>query len=191
MPTTDLFADYRPPQATVKVCLRSDLTTEINRLEADLPRVQDEDARTNRTPEAPALAERILALKADAEAAQVEFVFQSIGRRAWSDLLRRLPATDEQKKIAEDDSLPFDTDEFPPAAMHASCIEPAGLTLDWWRRTFDQWGEGQVALLWQACQSAHYGVSTVPKARRASALMNASEQRSDSPSDTDSPTASS
>lgn len=174
-------AAYRAPQATATICLRADLTTEIDRLEAELRAVQKADDENNRTPEAPALAERIMALQAEAAAAEVRFVFQSMGRRRWSDLIRAHKPTDEQRRLAEENEMvvAFNTDTFPPAAMHASCIEPPNLTLDWWQQIYDRWGEGQVRVLFNACQAAHFGVAEVPKAPRASAVMNGSARNSD------------
>jgi hypothetical protein len=173
-------ANYRAPQAIATVCLRADLTTEIEQLEADLKSVERADEENNRAPEAPALAQRILELQAEAAAATVRFVFQSMGRRRWSDLIRSHKPTEEQKRLAEESDMivAFNTDTFPPAAMHASCIEPANLTLDWWQQIYDRWGEGQVRVLFNACQAAHFGVADVPKAPRAAALMNGSARNS-------------
>lgn len=189
MDPKQLLDNYSAPEARVSVCLRSDLITEIERLEESLPALQQADAGQNRTPEAPVVAARVLELKAEAEEAKVEFIFRSIGRRRWSDLIRSHAPTNEQKAIAEAEELriAFNPDTLPPEAMHLSCVQPEGLSLEWWQRTWDQWGEGQVTLLWNACQSAHYGVSQVPKARRASAMMSDSAQSSDSQSATDSP----
>jgi hypothetical protein len=166
-------AAWQPTKVRATVCLDSDLVLEIERLEEQLARETRLDETTNRVAVAPQIAADIMALREQAKAAEVEFVFASIGRRAYSDLIRSHPATDEQSEAAGARLL-WNTDSFPPALLAASCVEPSGTDLAWWLRMYDQWGTGQVARLWQACLAAQGGVVEVPKAEAASAMTSAS-----------------
>jgi hypothetical protein len=165
----EIDADWQPTKVRATVCLDSDLVLEIERLEESLARETKLDETTNRAPLAPGIAERIIELREQAKAKEREFVFASIGRRAYSDLIRSHPATEAQAEEAGA-RLAWNTDTFPPALLAASCVEPTDTSLAWWQRKYDQWGTGQVARLWQACLAAQGGVVEVPKAEAASAM---------------------
>jgi hypothetical protein len=169
----EIEAGWQPTKVRATVCLDSDLVLEIERLEESLARETKLDDTTNRAPLAPGIAARIVELREQAKAAEVEFVFASIGRRAYSDLLRAHPATEEQSEAAGA-RLAWNTDTFPPALLAAACVEPTGTDLAWWLRMYDRWGTGQVARLWQACLAAQGGVVEVPKAEAASAMTSGS-----------------
>lgn len=174
----DIDAAYQPTKVRASVCLDSDLVVEIGRLEQQLATEKAVDRKTNRIAKAPALAEQILELRERAAAAEVEFVFQGIGRRAYTDLRAKHPPTQEQKDEAAKQGLEaeFNPDTFPPALMAASCIQPSGSTVKWWARKYDEWTVGQISRLWSACLAAQVGVTEVPKALEASAMMSDSEQ---------------
>lgn len=174
----DIDGLYQPTKVRASVCLDSDLVIEISRLEQEFKAEQAVDRRTNRIAKAPAIAERILLLKEQAQATEVEFVFAGIGRRAYTDLRLKHPPTDEQKSEAEEQGLTaeFNSDTFPPALLAASCVEPTGTSLDWWARKYDEWTVGQVSRIWSACLAAQVGVAEVPKALEASASISDSER---------------
>lgn len=166
-------AAWKPTVEAVRICLDADLVLQIQALEEDLAEAQREDTVTNRAPQAPALAERILTLKADAAASEVEFRFRSLGRRAYTDLLRAHPPTAQQKADAGDGvTVLWNVDTYPPALLHACCVTPADTTLPWWQDLWDTWGVGQAERLWKACLAANAGVAEVPKARAAYGLIH-------------------
>lgn len=173
----DVDAAWQPTLVRTSICLDSELVLAIERLEIDLRREQHLDENTNRTALAPGIATRILELRDQAKAAEVEFVFASIGRRAYTDLVRAHPPTDAQSESAGG-VLAWNTDTFPPALLAAACQAPTGTDEAWWTRKYDQWGTGQIARLWQACLTAQGGVVEVPKATEASELMSVSEPSS-------------
>lgn len=170
----DIDSAYQPTKVRVSVCLNSDLVIEIGRLEQELTAEKAIDRRTNRIAKAPAIAERIMELKEQATAAEVEFVFQGIGRRAYTDLRAKHPATEEQRAEAQRQGLDieFNIDTFPPALMARACVEPTGTSQEWWARKYDEWTVGQTTRLWSACLAAQAGVAEVPKALEASAMMS-------------------
>jgi hypothetical protein len=163
----DIDKAWQPTKARTTICLDSDLVLEIERLERQRLREERLDAIDNRAAVAPGIAARIDELREQAKAAEVEFVFQGLGRGAYTDLLRAHPPTPEQETDAGAQLL-WNTDTFPPALMAAACVEPTGTDLAWWTRKYDDWGVGQVTRLWQTCMAAQAGVVEVPKAVAAS-----------------------
>jgi len=152
------------------------LVMQIEQLEAELAAAQARDKRGHRVHDAEALpiAARILELKEQAAGLEVEFVFRSIGRKDYTDLVRAHPATAEQE--AEVDArLAWNTDSFPPALLARAVVAPTGTDEAWWKRKYDEWGTGQVTRVWNACLAAQGGVVEVPKATAASDLMSGSE----------------
>jgi hypothetical protein len=112
-------------------------------------------------PDRNATAERLAEIEAEFEANEVEFRFQNIGRRAWADLLRKHPPTQEQ--LRRDKHADHNSDTFPYEAMAASCVEPQmsveqvhkldeskALDVDGWTK------------LWGACVRANV-LDVVPK----------------------------
>lgn len=173
----DIDQAYQPTLFRAALCLDSELVLQIERLEEQLAVEQNLDAKTNRIPVAPAVAERILELRDLAQAAEVEFVFKSIGRGAYTDLIRRHQPTDDQQADAAalNQRLMWNTDTFPPALMAAAAVEPTGTDVAWWTRKYEDWGVGQITRIWNACLAAQGGVIEVPKATAASELMSGSE----------------
>lgn len=176
----DIDALYQPSEVPVRICLDTRGVRALEDLEAQLAEAEAADATSNRTPEAPGIAERIVSARQELLDAEVEFVFRGIGRRAFTDLVRAHPATEEQQALVAGGGqrLEWNPDTFPPALLAAACVSPADTTKDWWVAKYDQWAPGQLQRLWNACLSAQNGVMDVPKARRAYAVMRASEPSS-------------
>lgn len=174
----DIDQRYQPTKVRATICLDADLVLEIARLTEDMEREKAIDDSTNRTPIAPGIANRILELRAQAKDSEVEFVFASIGRRAYTDLGRAHPPTAEQQKEADEaglGTLAWNPDTFQPALLAAACESPTGTTPAWWLTKYDAWGLGQIQRLWRACLAAQMGVVELPKAEDASELMGGSE----------------
>lgn len=98
------------------------------------------------------------------------FWFQDIGKKRYDDLVTAHPPTPEQKKDWEKDGgegvLAYNTETFPPALMALSAISPT-MTNEQANKICDDWGTWEVIRLFQTCQAACAGVSTVPKSRRS------------------------
>ena len=179
--TFDQVVDaYAPAEQSVRVCVRGDLVAQLERLEADLVEARDADENENRHPKAPKIAKQIEELQAVARGHEVEFVFRSIGRKAWSDLVSQHPPTKKQKaELKGNQRLEWNPETFPIAAVAESCIKPAGVTEDAVQRIADEWTHGQWQLLWNACLAANIKVNDVPSSVAASAILHGSEQRSE------------
>lgn len=158
---------WQPTRTRTTICLNTQLVIEIERLEAQIADHTQNPQGTAADPVGP-LAEQVLAKREQAKAAEVEFVFKSIGGLAGRDLIRDHPPTKEQKeKLGEGETLPWNPETYPPALLAASCESVRNGTVAWWTRKLDEWGDGQVARLWRAALSAQQGANDVPKAAHA------------------------
>lgn len=152
------LAAAKPITKSIGLCLDGDLLAEADRLGAEYLEAKGQDEAENREPQAPALAERLKDLSTQIQAAEVEFVFRSIGRLAWQNLIAEHPPTKEQRELGAD----MNVDTFPATAMAASCISPEGADV----ASFEQLSEivtnGQWNRLWVTCHQANNASGDIP-----------------------------
>ena len=168
-----------PPEVSVSICLRGDLVAEHDRLETELRRVRDEDDAENRVPLAPQIASKIRDLEDQIRDAEVEFRFRGVGRKTLTDLTAAHPATAEQQEQVGGDGLrmEWNPDTYPPALVAASCVQPAGVTVERAAHAYETWSHGQWSKLWRACISANMGSADPgPKSVLASLVLQGSAQ---------------
>ncbi len=153
----------------VRIPLRGDLMDEIQQLEQHLAQVRIEDEWSNEPDRAPEVAKRIIELVEQARAAEVEFVFRSMGRRAYRAFAAEHPPTDEQAETGAD----FNTETFPPAVMARCCVSPTGATAEKFAelRDGDLIGDEQWNELWTKVRAANTGGSSIPLPVAAFALV--------------------
>jgi hypothetical protein len=168
----ELLAGARPVSRTVRLCLRGDLIAAREQAERDLLVARVDDERQNRTPEAPAIAERILELEAEADNAAAEFHICAVGRTRWNGLLDENPATD--KDIAND--LDYGQG-FPVAAIAACCVDPA-MTVDQVNQLLEVISTRQYMDLWGSVLSVNMGADDLPKSVAATATLRDSVPKS-------------
>jgi hypothetical protein len=175
----DVDEVWKPTQTRARICMDSDTVLAIERLEEQLAAEQRLDERLNRVHDAvaPRVAEEILDLKEQAQASEVEFVFASVGRKVYTELIAAHPPTAEQEAEAGAKLL-WNTDTFPPALLALAAVAPTGTTEAWWTRKYNTWGVGQIQRVWNACMAAQGGVVEVPKAAAASEVMTGFERSS-------------
>lgn len=145
--------------ATVRILLHQDLEARHRELERRLDVEMAEDARLNRDPVAPDVADEIRALEAKIDAAKVPFTFRAVGKRAWSDLLAKHPPTVEQRQTGRAE---FNPDTFPAAAVAASSLEPQ-ITPDAASRLEAALNSSQFDVLWGAVLDVNIGGLQSPK----------------------------
>lgn len=180
----DVRAGVKPVERTARICLDGRIVAEIETLAREHAVAKRDDENLNREPVAPGIAARIRELTEQAHAAEVEFVFRAMGRKAWRDLVAEHAPTDEQRKAGAD----FNTTTFPPAAMAACCIDPVGVDFDELAEiaTDAQWNQ-----LWVACHTANTGSADVSFFEAAFAPARPTVTSSEQPEPTESPEASS
>lgn len=169
--------------ATVRMLLRQDLARQHADLEAELLATRQDDESHNRTPLAPTIAKRIVELEQEMEAAKVEFVFRSLPRRDWVELIAKHPPTKAQLKAIADattdvfkrTTLEFNPDTFPTAAIAASCVDP-DMTVGDVDRLERALSDSQWAQLWSKAIEVNVGSSDPKASRVAGLILRLSEQ---------------
>lgn len=152
----DTYVDDGRPIADATVCTRPSLGYRIEKLREQHAAAVRADAVSNEPDTAPGIAELIAEAEQQARESERTFVFRAVGRKAWRDLLAAHPPR-------EQDAAGWDSETFPPAAMHASCIHPEGLPLEEFQRHYDEWPIAHVQALWSACLAANVGEVETPK----------------------------
>jgi hypothetical protein len=150
----DLLAEIAPREKVARILLRQDMLAEHARLDSELEAERALDATENRDPVAPGLANRLLELEAEIEAAKRDFRFRSIGKKAWADLLSEHPPTKDQAKA--NTRIDHNPETFPLAAIAASCVDPV-MTVEQVDKLEQLLTIGQFETLWGACIDANIG----------------------------------
>lgn len=183
----EILAEATPKTVTVRVCLRGDLLARHAYLEQELAAARRLDETENRLPEARGIAEQIQALETEIEGSLVQFTFQCIGQRAWTDLLLEYPPTAEQKEQWREEGIGygFNPETFPPVAVAKAAIEPKMTEADaeslYRLMSFNEWQR-----LWGACLAANVEAADVPFSLAASAVLRGYELKSEQPTTTES-----
>lgn len=184
----EVMGGYQAPRTSTSITLRSDLFAEIDRVGAELNRLDAEAVRNdslNGGGEGRAeLHARLVALTEEMRASKVEFIFEGVSSAA----LRRIEAeaypTPNQKK----EGLRFNPDTFFPRFIAASCVQPA-LTVEQVEQLLEVITEGQLDKLLTAANAATKGTDEIPKVLPLSTAQHA--MSSATPSSEESPEASS
>lgn len=171
----DEFLDaLQPRTVTVRICGRRDLVARHTELEEQLAKAQRKPSHTiEGNPEVYELAEQISELENEIEAAHHEFKFESLGARAWADLLAKHPPTREHRQTTP--GIDFNPDTFPAAAVAAASHNPK-LSKAQARALEAQLTIAEWELLWGAALSANVGGETNPKSVLAGSILRRNER---------------
>lgn len=161
----DFRTAHKPTRSVARVCFRQDLFAEHAQLDVDLHRATAEDAKENRDPRAPAIAERIAELEELMAASETEFVFEAIGQQAWMALIAEHPPSLEDK----DRGIDHNPATFPIAAISASAVDPK-IPLEVAEAMFAELNLAQWQHLWSACLKANLGGGEAPKSGLATVI---------------------
>lgn len=131
-----LLADAKPPERTVPICLRADLTGEHERLDRELKQAQNnKGADSLEDSGAGALVEQIEALQAEMRENSYEFRLRALPKRLFRALLNEHPPRRDEETgdpVREDTVLGVNRDTFYPVLIRVSCVDPQ-LDDDEWR----------------------------------------------------------
>lgn len=155
-------------KSTARVLLRQDLSARHADLDAELQQARIRDVLTNEPDRFPIISDQIIALEEEMKAAEVEFVFRSVGRKRWADMLAKHPPTKAQAQA--DRRTMFNPETFPIAAIAASCVAPGGMDEAAAQRLETALSDAQFSLLWNACIDANLGGGDLPKSLLAAGL---------------------
>ena len=164
----DMFAAKQPVSSSVPICMNSALADEVIRLQALKTQA---DERLFAYPNVAAVqqaqedaAEALAVAVAAAEAETVEFRFMAIPRVELDEIQGRAEhrpteAHQERHKAACEREgvrfkpLPFNPDTFPPVLIARCCIHPE-LTLEQATEIWENWGDGEAAVIFDHAHSA-------------------------------------
>lgn len=183
---------YQAPIAKCTVPMAAAVVVELEELEDQLLQRQEAEGDDMApSAETVALAERIAALKEQADASEVEFTFRGIGNKPYLDLEAAHPPTPEQvvEYRARGQALAWNPETFQVALMAASLEVPTGATEELFVEMRATWANGPWQRLWQTCSRANVAVNDVPKSLRASVTLRASGTNSNGAPATASPAA--
>lgn len=156
----DPFANAKKKPERVRLLLAGDMLDEHADLERQLADAAD-DART-------LVAEQIVELEKRMVDAEIEFVFEPIGRGRWRKLIADHPPTDDEKA----EGRIWNGDTFPIAAMLASMREPRVAPDEFQALYDDVLTEEQFSSLWLVCLTANGGVvASHPESQAARATL--------------------
>jgi hypothetical protein len=165
----DITKQATLPEVVVPVCVAGELIAEHGRLDAELEEVETAEIGSRKlggtSAEADGLRNRIRKLEADIKAQTHGFVFRALKKNAWRDLME-----EHGPRKGKERQERWNPNTFPPAAVQASCVSPAGMDDDEAFRAF--WDEaindGQRDELFRGALKANEGTLSVPFSASAS-----------------------
>lgn len=183
----EVVAAYTPKTEKVDLCPDQRLLAEERELREELQAKRAEDTGTLADADTSDLEAQLREVHDRIEDATVEFRVESIGRKAWKDLRDEHQPDEATRKRYEERgaSLDWDPDEFPPVAIAASLVSPAGdddeETLALCRRIWEEWDNGEAHKLWEAVLAVNVQRSSIPKWPVGSATTWSSDAKSRPP----------
>lgn len=153
-PTIEEIRKLRQPRThSVALPIDAGLLEEIAETERELAVAKRIDDNENRDPEAPAIEERLAALRAEAETAVVIFTFRELPRKAYRALVDEHPDPDGKMRWHEE--------TFAPALIAACCADPE-MTLADATAVWDEWSEVATQILYGAAVIVNEGKTRIP-----------------------------
>jgi hypothetical protein len=161
---------------TAKLLLRQDLDARHAELDEELSRAVERRSLRNRATEglldapdgeASELAEQLIALQDEMDAAQRVFKFRAMGRTKYRELLAKHPPTKAQ--LAESKGLDHNPETFPGALIAAASDSPKLTVADAGRLSVAL-NDSQFRALYQAALDANLGGVSLPKSMAAGVI---------------------
>lgn len=140
------------------------------------------------------LTDELEELEREAADLSIEFSFRDLGRKGYDALLSEHPPTPEDKEMwsnaGGEGKLAYSLVTFPPALVSATSLEPK-ISIKEAQTMFEDWGEGDLELLFTTALMACKEPTSLPKSRAASARTRASQRNLSTALSEESPTANS
>lgn len=164
------FRKKQPTTRTVYICNDSDISEQFETAQQTFAFTQlmvGAEGTEEQQAELVAAKAKMEQLQAAALENSTKFVFRSIGRVPYDDLVNAHPPTDEQQEIARkeggaDVDLSWNAETFPPALLAASIVEPK-MTPEEIQEIWDSpdWGGNELLDLFNTALSAQTARRTV------------------------------
>lgn len=181
----EIMAKKKAVTKRVPIQVDGEVADEILSLRRLHSAARDSDRLSNDPDKAPAIQKKIDDLVTKSQDTITVFIFKSVGREAYDDMILEHPPTEKQK----DDGADFNTDTFPPALVAASCVEPE-ITLKEANTIFasDQWNGAELRELFFGALGVNTETGDIPLSRSGSDGTLSSLLNLVSASNTESPT---
>ncbi|GAA2484575.1 hypothetical protein GCM10010406_21050 [Streptomyces thermolineatus] len=161
---TDVLKRLKPREKLVTLYLAGDEVAEVERLEAELARLNDGWQPTSLGSANPKekLAKQIAAARERIAKSAVDFRLRALGDKAWSDLVAAHPSDKRDEA--------WDPTTFPAALIAACCVDPA-MTVEQVHQLFDGLNFGQREALTSGALEVNGDATAVPFSISASAIL--------------------
>jgi hypothetical protein len=187
-----ILADLNPQphEAATWICLKPDLVDEFLAAEEELAKSQVDDATSARlasgvSAKTKKLAQKVRDLEEQIEAAQVRFVFRSMGRTRFSELVTLCPPRD---KNLFDYQLGYDRDAMLDAQIRECLVSPVfedctevgcdHADCGTWQQLMEAMNVSEYGELARVVQEVNGVVTEAPKSQRASRILDKPARRS-------------
>jgi hypothetical protein len=167
-----VLAKAKPKTVKVGVCLRGDLIALHDDLERQFAEGRRLDETENRHVQAPDLARKLKELEEQIDAEETVFEFKAIGQKAWTDLIEKHPASEDD----QDKGYAWDPANFPKAALMASASNPT-ISAEQFDQLFAILNLGQWNKLFGGVLAANVK-DVIPFSEAASVVLSGSEMKS-------------
>jgi hypothetical protein len=162
----DVLSGYELPTTSVSISLRGDPGAEVIRLQEQYLRAVEDDERHNRTPEAPAILERIRDLRDEVDAARVVFELRGLDSVTWEDFKTRHAASKSKPAVQiqlgrQAVALPVNV-QFFEAALALAITSPHGWTPEKLSKLRSTLSKGQWGVLCAECWALNEGDGSAP-----------------------------
>lgn len=156
----DILGRKQPTTKIAWILLKPALKDELAELTASFTEAETYDRTHNEADTAPDIRTAIERLESTIADNRVKFVFQSIGRAAYSTLLDE---NKPRKGNADDKDVGFHRDEFPPRLLSLCCVEPTmSLAQAFAIWNGDEWSDADTTMLLGAAILANKEYVDVP-----------------------------
>jgi hypothetical protein len=197
-PTFDeIDAEYTPSRRRAWIVTRGDLVERLAELNEQLVAEQKnkaaQDGPITQKSRLEEIAAEIVDLEAEAQRYRRLFVFESLGRQGYRDLIAEHPPTDEQKAKAREENQiwEWNPETFLPELVARACVKPVGITPEKVAKFALKIGTSQWDMLYTAALDACRGDVSIPSYASALRILGLSAPKSNAPSSTGSLAASS
>lgn len=164
----ELIKAAKLPERTVDICLRGDLATEVQSLEAELTAALDAEQNDGRLggKKSKQIAARIEEVRAEMAESTVSFRLRALPRRRWRELMDEHPP---KKGDKGDEAMGVALEPFLDAVTPASVVDPE-LDAAEWAELVDVLSSGEYDRITTAVWDLNRRQVDVPKSSRASLI---------------------
>lgn len=171
----DVITRIRRPRRYAELVLDAEAAAEIEALAELLERMKARDEVMGGTPQAPDVARQLQAAEDRADSSRVRFVLEAISHRAYHELMKAYPASEDQRAEMErrgEEPWAFDPDAFAPVLVRAQLVDPEPGSDEEFGEFWDGLSDGQMRHLWATALAVQAQITQVgPRSVEAAEVL--------------------